>query len=177
MRYLVILSIMLSFSFKDADKLSVGKKVPKVELSGNDGSFFNSGIAWNTTMLEGNKPSLLMYVDPDKEKEVNNIQSAILKNQLGIKIQVFVIVNIKSTWKPKFAVEKRLKERLKENKLIKFVIDNRKIVQNEWVLSENINTVLFIDKSGIIRYNKEGKLSNEEVTELVNVIKKELSDN
>jgi len=173
----VVIFVTTAFTFDNATLLKIGKKVPIVEISGDEGGFFNSEVAWKSEILERNKPSILIYVDPDKEKEVDLVRKKILANGFKYKLQIFVIINMKSTWKPDFAIEKRVKERQKQNDAIKFVLDQNNVLHENWKLIENENTFVFLDKNGIIQFVKLGKFSNEEADGLIELIKKELANN
>ena len=51
------------------------------------------------------------------------------------------------------------------------VLDDKSAVKNEWGLKGKESAVIVLDKSGKVKFVKEGKLSNEEIQTVIGLVK------
>ena len=111
MKKIVILAVFF-LGLLNAD-IKLNKTLPAVTLSGDSGYY--SGKEWSSDMLKG-KITMLMYVDPDEKSKGENFKPYIerMERELNFdRFQIVVVLNIGSTWKPKFIIKKLMGDKLK----------------------------------------------------------------
>ena len=59
----------------------------------------------------------------------------------------------------------------KENPHSQVVLDDKSSVKNEWGLKGKESAVIVLDKSGKVKFVKEGKLSSEEIQTVIGLVK------
>ena len=59
----------------------------------------------------------------------------------------------------------------KENPHSQVVLDDKSSAKNEWGLKGKESAVIVLDKSGKVKFVKEGKLSNEEIQTVIGLVK------
>ncbi|GAA3648278.1 YtfJ family protein [Flavivirga jejuensis] len=150
--------------------LEVGKEVPFILLSEENGGFLKTKTDWKASDISG-EPTLVMYIDPDNEKDNLHVEEKIQNTFKNSKIRVFGIVNLEATKLPFFAVKMKLKKRENKNESLQIVLDKNRIVEKIWGLQDDKYHVLFFDKKGVLRFIKNGVLSNEELDTLIATIK------
>ncbi len=153
--------------------LELGKEAPFAQLSEENGGFFKTKEAWKTKDIVG-EPTVVMYIDPDNEKDNVHVEEKIKETFKDSKMRIFGIANLEATKLPFFAVKMKLKKRERDNESLKIVLDKNKVIQTLWGLSEDMYHVLFFDKKGILQFMKHGVLNQEELETLINVIKKNI---
>ena len=88
--------------------LTLGEVPKEVTLSGDNGARVD-GTAWHSNMLK-DKVYVLFYVDPDKKGDNEAFIDALHeKNYDKENYASVAIINLKATWLPNFAIEKKLK--------------------------------------------------------------------
>ena len=153
--------------------VEVGKVPSSVTISGENGGKTN-GTAWNSSSLKG-KVHIVFYVDPDK-KDVNEaLNKALKKRHFNRSSYASVaIINLAATWMPNALIESKLKSKQKEFPDTIYVKDKKKVLVKKWHLADDNSDVLVFDKSGVLLYKKFGKLSTNEITEVLKLIEKNL---
>ncbi|GAG49253.1 unnamed protein product, partial [marine sediment metagenome] len=126
---------------------------------------------WSSDELMG-KVFAVFYVDPD-EKDLNNDASEALKEAKlpRDKFQSFAIINMAATWLPNFAISSALKEKQERYPDTIYVRDYKKALVDKWGISDNNSDVLAFDKEGRLIFRKDGKLNQEDIKELLKVIR------
>lgn len=173
MRQVFVLSLvmLLCLSAQNAlANLELGKTPNVVTLQEKLGGRLD-GTPFSTEEFK-NKVTVLFYVDPD-EKDLNNEASEALKaeNFSLDKYQSYAIINMAATWLPNFAISSSLKEKQKIYTTTIYVRDYKKVLVNEWGLSDNNSDVLAFDKSGNLIFRKDGKLEQQDIQALIKAIK------
>jgi len=169
----IIISILLSNILLFA--LNIGEIPKKIILSGKNGGLIN-GSAWDSSMIR-EKIYVLFYVDPDKKSDNEKFLEALEKKKYNPKkFGSIAIINLKATWLPNFAIEKKLKTKQKEfpNKI--YVKDKNKFLVKNWQLADNSSNVLIFDKSGKLIYQHIGKMNNNDIKKAFSLIKKHIND-
>ena len=150
--------------------LELGKTPPKVLLQGKNGGRVDGG-RWESTSIR-DKIYVLFYVDPDfKDKNqpfVDALHNAKLDHS---KFGSIAVINLAATWKPNFIIEAILKSKQKKYPDTIYVKDKRKILVKKWGLADDNSDVLVFDKEGRVIFEKNGKLSNSEIKEVLKLIK------
>ena len=150
------------------------KETPlEVTLDGKDGGKVD-GTAWSSSMLTG-KVHVLFYVDPDK-KDVNEAFADALKeaNFSHDKYTSVAVINLAATWKPNFIIEAILKKKQKKFPHAVYVKDKKKVLVDKWTLADDASNVVIFSKEGKVLYFKNGKLDENEISKVIQLIKDNL---
>ena len=153
--------------------VEVGEFVPMVSIEGKNGGKLD-GSAWYSCMLKG-KVHTLFYVDPD-ERELNSALADALKEK-GFdkqKVASIAIINLAATWIPNAVLETLLKKKQKQFPNTLYVKDKAKVLVKKWHLADDNSDILIFDQKGTLIYKKFGKLSADEIQEVIRLIQKHL---
>ncbi len=126
-----------------------------------------SGGDWHSSRLK-DKICVVFYVDPD-EKNINDDFSKILKKS-RLKLSVSVIVNMKSTWIPKFLITKGLKKEQEKEKDILFIMDNERTLIKKWGLKDDYSSILIFGDGGKLIYQFVGKMKKKEIDKVMSLV-------
>ena len=149
--------------------LNLGEIPKEVTLSGEDGT------AWHSKMLK-DKVYVLFYVDPDKKGDNEVFIDALhKKNYDKEKYGSVAIINLKATWLPNFAIEKKLKSKQKEFPNTIYAKDKTKYLVKEWNLADDASNILIFDKEGKLIYQHEGAVTDEEMQKAFMLIEENLN--
>jgi len=167
------LIIGLACVLLSASAVEIGKVPVEVNIGGRDGGK-TDGTVWNSSMLKG-KVYVLFYVDPD-EKDLNKALTQALKKRhfSRTKYGSVAVVNLAATWKPNMIIEALLKKKQKEFPSTLYVKDKNKVLVKQWGLADDNSDILVFDKKGKLIYKKYGKLSSDEIKEVLALIEKNL---
>ena len=154
-------------------EVRVGEVPPRVELKDNVGGRLD-GTPWSSEELR-DKVYVLFYVDPDK-KDLNDEASEALskENFPGEKFQSVAIITLAATWLPNFVISSSLEEKQKRYPRTIYVRDYKKIVIQAWGISDDESDLLAFDKTGRLVFRKDGKLTPEEIRNLIRLIRENL---
>ncbi len=168
----VVMAVAVAAS-GSAQGLVVGKKAPEVVLKDKHGGRVD-GTAWKSDELTG-KVHAVFYVDPDEQKINEHVEQALKQEAFSRdKYGSVAIVNMGATWIPNFLISKRLKAKQTQFSHTTFVKDQSKVLVRAWGLLDNSYHVLVFDKGGNVAWSKGGKLSPEELTDLIATIRRNL---
>lgn len=148
--------------------------VPKaVTIDGENGGKVD-GSVWESSMLKG-KIHTLFYVDPDK-RDLNNLLADALKARKfdRSKVNSVAIINLAATWLPNVFIESKLKEKQKKFPHTVYVKDKKKVLVKEWGLEDDNSDILIFDQKGKLIYKKFGKVSDDEIKEVIALIERNL---
>ena len=154
-------------------ELPLGKKPPEIVLSGDLGGRLDT-TPWSSSEIKG-KVYILLYVDPD-EKNLNNHVFRRLK-KAGFpenKVGSIAIINMDASWAPNFAIESALKKKQKEYPDTIYVKDFDKVLVKQWQLTDHSSDVLIFDREGYVIFSKDGKLTENEIEQLLRVIRENI---
>ena len=153
--------------------IEMGKLPSNVVLDGDNGGR-TDGKVWNSSMLK-EKVHVLFYVDPDKKDENSALSAALKKRHFDRKKYGSVaIVNLAATWLPNAIIESKLKSKQKEFPDTTYVKDKKKVLVDKWKLADDNSDILIFDKKGTLIYKKFGKVSESEISDLLQLIEKSL---
>jgi predicted transcriptional regulator len=153
--------------------LEIGQVPKAVTLEGKNGGLVD-GSPWHSTMLK-EKVYVLFYVDPDKRSDNEAFIDALHQKAFDrTKYGSVAIINLKATWLPNFAIEKRLKAKQKKFPQTTYAKDKTKYLVKEWGLADDSANVLVFDKDGKLLYQHVGKMSKEEIEKVLDMIQKTL---
>lgn len=166
MKHLFLITSLFSLVFA----LHVGELPKPISLEGENGALV-TGEIFSSDMIK-DKVYVLFYVDPD-EKELNEHVSAALKAEQFNRETYgsIAIINMAATWLPNFAIASKLKKKQEEFPDTIYAKDLKSVLVKEWNLEDDSSNVLLFDKAGYLLFIKKGKLSDEDVTTLISLIK------
>ena len=154
--------------------IEMGQVPEEVELKGDLGGRLD-GSPWSSKELKG-KINVIFYVDPD-ERDLNNDASEALKKEKfpKDKFQRYGIINMDATWLPNFIISSSLEEKQKRYPTTIYVRDYDKVLVKEWGIADDNSDVLAFDKQGKVIFWKYGKLNNQDIQNLIKVIRAHLN--
>ena len=155
--------------------LQVGQVPEKVELAGDAGGRLD-GSPWSSDELKG-KVHVLFYVDPD-EKDLNNPASEALKEaEFPLdKYRSLGVINMAATWLPNFVISSSLEKKQEKYPSTLYLRDYKKVFVTEWGIADDTSDVLAFDKLGRLLFIKEGLLNEQDIQDLLRVIREHLDD-
>ncbi len=148
--------------------------VPKdVCIEGNNGGKID-GTRWESSMLTG-KIHTVFYVDPDKRDLNNPLADALKAKKFDRdKVNSVAIINLAATWLPNVFIESKLEEKQKKFPHTIYVKDKKKVLVKEWGLADDNSDILIFDQKGKLIYKKFGKVSDEEIQDVIALIENHL---
>ena len=148
--------------------------VPKaVTIDGKNGGKVD-GSSWESSMLTG-KIHTLFYVDPDKRDLNNPLADALKARKFDrAKVNSVAIINLAATWLPNVFIEAKLKEKQKKFPHTVYVKDKKKVLVKEWGLEDDNSDILIFDQKGRLIYKKFGKVSDDEIKDVIALIENKL---
>ena len=148
--------------------------VPKaVTIDGKNGGKVD-GSSWESSMLTG-KIHTLFYVDPDKRDLNNPLADALKARKFDrAKVNSVAIINLAATWLPNVFIEAKLKEKQKKFPHTVYVKDKKKVLVKEWGLEDDNSDILIFDQKGRLIYKKFGKVSDDEIKNVIALIENKL---
>jgi predicted transcriptional regulator len=164
--------LLLSIFSGSLFSLELNKQPPLVVLSDKNGGYISGG-AWSSDSLKG-KVNLVLYMDPDQRKLSQKLIDTIKQSNFNNNFKMVAIVNLKATWLPDFAIEKKLKSKQKELKNTVYVKDKTKYMVRSWGLKDDDVNELLFNKQGKLIYQHSGKITQQDLDKLVSLIQANL---
>ena len=85
--------------------------------------------------------------------------------------QSVAVINMAATWLPNFAISSSISKKQKQYPRTIYVRDYQKLLVKEWNMGDDNSDVLAFDREGRLVFRKDGKLTAEEITTLIQLIK------
>jgi len=175
-KLLIIASLFIFFAtipiFAD---LKINSQINSLELSGQNGGLVSNEKPWTTDSLS-KKTTVLFYIDPDFAELNDHVSKALTDAKFPPKtLHSVAIINNAATWIPNFAIRSRLEEKQKEFPNTVYALDLNKILVNRWGLTDDSYVVLAINKVGNLMFNVSGKLTDQQVKQLITLLKKDIA--
>ncbi len=153
--------------------IELGKVPNIVSISGENGGRLD-GSSWSSAMLKS-KIYTVFYVDPDKRDLNNPLADALKARKFDRKkVNSVAIINLAATWLPNIILEAKLKEKQEKFPDTIYVKDKKKVLVNQWKLADDNSDILIFDQKGKLIYKKFGKVSENEIKEIISLIEKYL---
>ena len=167
---LIGLNFLLAPIVSNAE-LPVGSTPKTIVLQGEQGKLVEGGGPWKSDMFIG-YITILFYVDPD-ESDLNNAASEALKNANLPEDQVrsVAVINMDATLLPNFLIEGKLEDKQNEYQNTLYVMDYKKVLVNEWGLSDHNSDVVIFDKQGKVLFSVDGQLNDSQIKQMLAVVK------
>ncbi|CDM91794.1 YtfJ family protein [Xenorhabdus bovienii] len=181
----IVLSAMLSLTsvFAFAHNITVGQPVPAVSVTDKGELLLNndkfSYQNWNSTELPGKVRTIQHIAGRSSAKEMNDplIQALKQADLPKAKYQTTSIVNTDDAiFGTSVFVRNSLEDSKKEFPWSQFIVDSEGLAKKAWDLEPKSSAIIVLDKNGNVKFVKDGKLSNEDITHVLNLIKEELNN-
>jgi len=174
MREYYLLILFFLFSTVLFAELPLGEVPPKILLEDEFGGRLD-GTKWSSEELVSGKITILFYVDPDESDLNNHVSEALKAEKFPLdKYGSIAIINMAATWLPNFALNMKLKSKQENYKNTVYVKDLQKILVNRWGLTDDSSDVMVFSKKGEVLYSVDGKFSDSQVVEIINIVKENL---
>lgn len=155
-------------------QIEVGKTLPAVNLSGDNGGSFN-GMEWKSSDLI-NQLNVVFYVAPDQQNDVEPLLDIIDRTGYSTELmKVTLIINTKATWIPDAIIEGKVKTKAEVDKTKTYVLDKDAVLLNGWILSKDNPNIIITDKSGSVIYFFNEKLNEDSGNDLLKIIESEIN--
>ncbi len=149
--------------------VNVGDTLPRVTLEKENGGT-SRDKPWHSTSLKG-KVHVLLYMDPDKREESQELLDALKTLEANSKkYSTVAIVNLAATWMPDAVLEGLLSKKEKELKNTSFVFDKKKYLVKKWKMKDDASNVLIVDKTLKVMYKKVGQVSDNEIKHMIKLL-------
>lgn len=129
---------------------------------------------WQANQLKGKVRVLQHIAGRSSVKEKNQPLMEAIKDQHfnGMYYQTTNIVNADDAiFGTSAFVSSSVENAKKENPHSQIVLDNQSAVKNAWQLKEKESLILVLDKNGKVKFIHEGKLSQQQITEVLNLVR------
>ena len=138
----------------------------EITLNGNDVSY----KSWSSTALPGKVRVIQHIAGRSAAKERNQAMIEAIKashfNQA--KYQTTTIINADdAVVGTGMFVKSSAEKGKKENAHSQVILDDKSAVKNAWGLREKDSVIILLDKTGKVQFVKEGKLTDDEVKEVI----------
>ncbi len=129
---------------------------------------------WPTRISKG-KVLYIAYVDPDEKATNNHVEDALKKEKESRRLgqdplRGFGIVNLKASGLPNFIIKASIKSKQEKTGAI-ILLDYDYAILNLWGVKNDSSDVVVLDKERICRYLYNGKLPQEELAKMLQIIK------
>ncbi|MBC8949013.1 MULTISPECIES: YtfJ family protein [Xenorhabdus] len=179
----IVLSAILSITpiFAFAHNITLEQPVPAIsvtdkgELLLNDGKF--SYQNWSSTELSGKVRTIQHIAGRSSAKEMNDPLIQALKDA-DLPKDKYQTTSIMNTDDAIFGtgvfVRNSIEDSKKQFPWSQFIVDSNGLVKKAWGLEPKSSAIIVLDKNGKVKFVKDGKLSNEDITHVISLIKEEL---
>ncbi len=153
--------------------LEIGKIPPHIIIDKDNGEAVAGG-AFDSSIIK-DKVYVLFYVDPDEKDTNNHVSEAIASEEFNrTKFSSIAIINLDATWLPNFAIASSLKSKQEKYPHTIYVKDKTKYLVDKWNLKDDSNNIYLFNKKGELIYANEGKYTQKQTKELVDLIKENI---
>jgi YtfJ family uncharacterized protein len=174
-RYYLATLVFLCGNLAMALPLTVGQPAPEAKLEGDLGGRV-SGEPWSSEEIAKlGKVISVFYVDPEEKKLNEPLEQAYEQEKLPFEKHTSIaIINMAAAWYPNSMINSMLKQKQEKFPRTTYVRDMRKTMVKAWDLQDDSVNVVIFDKSGKVLFVKKGKMSPEEISELMKLIRANL---
>jgi len=166
----VLFLLLWTVSIAPAAELKVGEKAPDFKLSDSTGKEYSLA----DPHFKG-KVLYIAYVDPDEKDTNNHVEDALKKEKESgaldkTRYEGFGIVNLKASGLLNFIIKASIKSKQEKTGAI-ILLDYDYAILNLWGVKNDSSDVVVLDKERICRYLYNGKLPQEELVKMMQIIK------
>ena len=170
----IVVALLLVFlwtvSSAVAAELKVGDKASDFKLKDSTGKEYSLDVP----QFKG-KVLYIAYIDPDEKDLNNHVEDALKKERDSgaldkTRYESFGFANLKATNLPNFIIKSMIKSKQEKTGAIA-LLDYDYTILNLWGLKNDSSDVVVLDKERICRYVYNGKLPQEELVKMIQIIK------
>ena len=170
-----IFSILILLTLVFTELTAKDIQLKPIELCDDKGGYAKGGT-WKSNSLLG-KTNVLIYTDPDKFSDLKEFVSDIekekmMENNFGLTF----IVNTEATMIPTFAIQSKIKSKAKRSTIINYILDNDKVLVDEWKLQDNDVNILVLDSLNQIQYQQTGKVKPDQFKKIMKIINTDIKE-
>ena len=133
----------------------------EITLNGNDVAY----KSWSSTALPGKVRVIQHIAGRSAAKEKNQSMIEAIK---AAKYQTTTIINADdAVVGTGMFVKSSAEKGKKENAHSQVILDDKSAVKNAWGLREKDSVIILLDKTGKVQFVKEGKLTDDEIKEVI----------
>jgi len=168
--FALLLVSLWTVSSSMAAELKVGDKASDFNLKDSTGKeYFLDHPQFKGKVL------YIAYVDPDEKDTNNHVEDALKKERESggldkTRYEGFGIVNLKASLMPNFLLKAAIKSK-QEKTGATIILDPDYTILNQWGLKNDSSDIVVLDKERICRYVYSGKLPQEELVKMIQIIK------
>ena len=168
--FALLLVLLWTVSAAVAAELKVGDKASDFKLKDSTGKEYSL----DHPQFKG-KVLYIAYVDPDEKDTNNHVEDALKKERDSggldkTRYEGFGFANLKATNLPNFIIKALIKSKQEKTGAI-VLLDYDYTILNLWGLKNDSSDVVVLDKERICRYLYNGKLPQEELVKMIQIIK------
>ena len=168
--FALLLVLLWTVSSAVAAELKVGDKAPDFKMKDPAGKEYSL----DHPQFKG-KVLHIAYIDPDEKDMNNHVEDALIKERDSggldkARYQSFGIVNLKASVMPNFLIKSAIKSKQEKTGALA-LLDYDYTILNLWGLKNDSSDVVVLDKERICRYVYNGKLPQEELVKMIQIIK------
>ncbi|MFZ4440604.1 MAG: YtfJ family protein [Syntrophales bacterium] len=166
----LLLVLLWTVSTAVAAELKVGDKAPDFKMKDAAGKEYSL----DHPQFKG-KVLHIAYIDPDEKDMNSHVEDALKKERDSgaldkTRYESFGFANLKATNLPNFIIKSMIKSKQEKTGAIA-LLDYDYTILNLWGLKNDSYDGVVLDKERICRYIYNGKLSQEELTKMIGIIK------
>jgi predicted transcriptional regulator len=177
MKVLKMMPILVSIYALQANAkaLVVGQVAPTVTLEGDLGGRV-SGESWSSDEIaKSGLVTSVFYVDPEEKAANEPVEEAYDKEKFPFERHASIaIINMAAAWYPNSMINNMLKKKQDKFPKTTYVKDMKKTLVKEWDLKDDAVNLIVFDKQGKVLFAKRGKMSPDEITDLMKLIRANL---
>ena len=167
---MLVVALLWSASAAFAAGLKVGEKAPDFKLKDSTGKEYSL----DHPQFKG-KVLYIAYVDPDEKDTNNHVEDALKKEKDAggldkTRYEGFGVVNLKASAMPNFLIKAAIKSKQKKTGAI-ILLDYEQAILKSWGLKDDSSEIVILDKERICRFISSGKLPQDELAKMINIIK------
>jgi uncharacterized protein len=168
--FALLLVLLWTVSAAVAAELKVGDKAPDFRMKDSTGKEYSL----DHPEFKG-KVLYIAYIDPDEKDTNNHVEDALKKERDSgaldkTRYQGFGFANLKASAMPNFLIKSAIKSKQEKTGAI-VLLDYDYTILNLWGLKNDSSDVVVLDKERICRYVYNGKLPQEELVKMIQIIK------
>ena len=167
---MVVVAFLWCASAVFAAGLQVGEKATDFKLKDSTGKEYSL----EHPQFKG-KVLYIAYVDPDEKDTNNHVEDALKKEKDAggldkTRYEGFGIVNLKASGMPNILIKAAIKSKQKKTGAI-ILLDYEQEILKAWGLKDDASDIVILDKERICRFLSSGKLPQDDLVKMINIIK------
>lgn len=174
LKSLILVSSTLFFSNLSMASLTLNKVPEEIKLEGETGGKVKGG-AWSSKEMLGKVTVLFYAIDEEtNEHAVNELKK---ENFPSDGFSSIAVVNMASIKIFNWLISIKLENSQKKNNRTLYVEDKKKVLVDRWKLADKTSNIVIFNKKGEVVFSVDGKLNDQQIKDMLSIIKTELAKN